>query len=353
MKKKVFSDILRYIPPITGIILLGAGLITFPRQTAQGVKDGLTLLSDNLIPSLFPFMILSGYIGRCPLTEYIAHPLDKLSKIVFRSSGYGLMAFLLGCIGGYPIGAKAIADFKDRGKLSQKQAERMLYWCVNPGASFVITAVGTFMLGNTVCGVIIYISCLVSSIIIGIVTAFMNKENNFETGASPINQPPGHIFVSSVSASTDAMLGICGWVLFFSVVCTLCDSMLPQNNITLFIKAIAEVTIGSKNTVKANLPVPVLCAVISFGGLAVTAQIFPCLEKCGTGIKNYLCWRVAGAAISAFICSQILRIFPQYINVSTSINHGILITGGVPTTLFMLLMCVVLIFEVDNKRKVC
>lgn len=325
----------------------------FPRQTAQGVKEGLFLLSDNLIPALFPFMILSGYIARCPVTEYIAHPLNKLSKKLFRITGYGLLSFILGCIGGYPIGALTITDFKEKGKLSQAQAERMFYWCVNPGAAFVITAVGTFMLGNTLCGIIIYISCIVSSLFIGTVTGLMSKGSTFEPDAPTTDPPSGHIFVSSVSASTNAMLGICGWVLFFSVVCTLCDCLLQQSDISLFIKAVAEVTMGCKNVVKANLPIPVLCAVISFGGFAVSAQIFPCLEKCGVNIKNYLCWRMAGSAMSAFICSQLLRAFPQYVSTGASISHGIPFTGGISTTLFMLLMCIVLIFEVDNKRKVC
>lgn len=346
------SDIIRNFIMVAGVIVFGIIILRYPYIASAGVKNGLLLLYENLIPSLFPFMILSGYIARSPATDYFAEFVNKFTKRFFRINAYHVMTFLLGCTGGYPVGAKTIVEFKNKGYLSESEAARLFYWCINPGASFVITAVGTFMLGNTLSGVIIYASCMASSIVLGIFSAFFCK-----TAAHPKETytPPKssqHIFIKSVSSSVEAMLGICGWVLFFSTLCELCNQLISNDGLKLFISSVAEVTSGCKATASAGLSLPVLCAVISFGGLAVAAQISPDLLYCGVKPKTYICWRVAGGAVSAFFCSQLVRLFPQCVTVSTTLTPAHTLTKGIPTALIMVFMCIVLIFEVDNKRKV-
>lgn len=346
------SDIVRNFIMIAGIIVFGVIILRHPHVASAGVKNGLNLLYENLIPSLFPFMILSGYIARSPATDYFAEFVNKLTKRFFYVNAYHIVAFVLGCTGGYPVGAKTIVEFKNKGYLSENEASRLFYWCINPGASFVITAVGTFMLGNTLSGVIIYISCIASSVVLGIFSSFFCKADTHkkEKYAPPKNSQ--HIFIKSVSSSVEAMLGICGWVLFFSTLCELCNQLVPNDGLKLFISSVAEVTSGCNATVSAGLSLPVLCAVISFGGLAVAAQISPDLLYCGVKPTAYLCWRVAGSAVSAFFCSQLVRLFPQCVTISATLTPAHALTKGIPTALIMVFMCIVLIFEVDNKRKV-
>ncbi len=337
---------------VIGVVTFGIIILRFPHTASTGVKNGLLLLYENLIPSLFPFMVLSGYIAGSSATDILAQYINRFTNRLFHTNAYSVMAFILGCTGGYPVGAKTIVEFKNKGYLSENEAAKLFNWCINPGASFVITAVGTFMLGSTLSGVIIYISCLASSIILGIFSTLFCK--NIQIAVTPQSKSNNtqHIFIKSVSTAVESMLGICGWVIFFSTLCEISNQLITNNGLKLFINAVTEVTAGCKSIVSSGLSLPVLCAVISFGGLAVAAQISPDLLYCGVKPKTYICWRIAGGATSAFLCSQLVKIFPQCATVSTTLTPVHSLTKGVPTALIMIFMCIVLIFEVDNKKKV-
>ncbi len=347
------SVLLNNILSLSGAVIFCVIILTHPQIASLGVKKGLRLLGENLIPSLFPFMILSGYISKSPATDFFAKKLERITQKHLHVNAYSIIAFILGCTGGYPIGAKTITEFKARGYISESEASRLFYWCINPGISFVITAVGTFMLGNSMSGVIIYLSCLLSSIFLGVFSTFACKATPLTPKPDSPHHLKDHIFIKSVSSAVETTFSICGWVLFFSTICELCNNLLHNESLKLFFNSVAEVTMGSKTGIENALPLPVICAIISFGGLAVASQISPQLSECGVPIKIYLGWRIAGGALSAFICSQLLHLFPQCVTVSATQTPSHTLTEGVPAALFMVLMCVVLIFEVDNRRKLC
>ena len=355
MKKKRYLQIIKMLPVIVGVALSVFGLIMYPNETAQGIKHGLILLGENIIPSLFPFMVLSTYISGSPLIEFLAKIIEKPSQKIFKTNGNGVIAVILGFLGGYPIGAKTAAEFYEKGKLTDNEVQRLFYWCVNPSPAFVITAVGTFMLSNFKSGAILYFSTVLSSLLIGFCTRF------FSDGEKPAHKTQElinrkNIFVNSVAVGSEAMLSVCGWVLTFSAIAALSDIFAPNEHSALIIKSILEVTTGCKYSVSYGLPLPILSAILGFGGFAVIFQIGSYMEKCKIEIKTFLCIRLLNGALSAFFCSQLLNLFPQSTPVFSEITVGSAafpISHSISATVILILMCTVLIFEVDNKRKVC
>ena len=335
-----------------GVIAFGAIILTHPQIASAGIKKGLLLLYDSLIPALFPFMIVSCYIARSPVTDRISIMANKLTYRCLHINAYHTLAFTLGCLGGYPVGAKTITEFRRQGFITLTDSHRLFCCCVNPGASFVITAVGSFMLGSTISGIIIYASCIASSLVLGAFSSLLFKSSEEASPRKETDTRHDNVFIKSVSSGVESMLGICGWVILCSALCELSAQLISNDGARLFINAVAEVSSGCKSTIEAGLSLPVLCAVISFGGLAVAAQISPDLADSGIKLKTYICWRVAGSAISALFCSGLTKIFPQSIAVSTTLTPVHTLTRGIPTALVMVFMCIVLIFEVDNKRKV-
>lgn len=340
----------------TLIITSTLALIIYPYETATGVKSGLVTLYETLIPSLFPFMILSSYISNSPFVQSISGKISGVSKRFLKVNSCGIISFLLGILGGYPIGAKALAEFYETGKLNETDVRKLFCWCINPSPAFAITAVGTFMLRNTKSGVIIYISTLLSALCIGICVGFLNK--NYQ----PINHQQEsrvdskHIFINSVATGNSAMLSVCGWVLLFSGISAIIGKAVPNRYAALFLNSITEVTNGCRIATENSLPLPVICAILGFGGLAVIFQVSPYLEKCKVSFKQFLCWRIVNSALSAFFCSQIIRFFPECESVfadfsvgnsTFSVNHSLF------TAFMMILMCTVFVFEVDNRKKVC
>ena len=93
------------------LVILNAGTI------AASVQAGIDLCLRCIIPSLFPFFILSGFINICYLGQSIAflRPLRRLCKIPC-----GLESILLiGLLSGYPIGAQLITEGYLQGSITK------------------------------------------------------------------------------------------------------------------------------------------------------------------------------------------------------------------------------------------
>lgn len=353
--KRFFTSAIKNTLTLIIVAAIGVGLIIYPKNTAEGIKNGFLLLGNNLIPSLFPFMVLSSYISQSTFAQTTSRLFEKPFKYFFKTSGYGVIAFILGCLGGYPIGAKTVCEFYENGKISQNDAERLLYWCINPSPAFLITAVGTFMLSETKSGLILYISCLLSSVTIGFFCRFLSDNEIFPVGTH-LHKSKESIFVKSVSDGSAGMLSICGWVLTFCVLIALCDTLNLPYSISHIIKSVGEVTTGCKNTISAGLSLPIIAAVSGFGGFAVICQCASYASVCKLQIKFLLCSRIINSALSAIYCSAILRAFPQCENVSiviTAGNASFTLYHSISASIILIIMCVLLVLEVDNRKKIC
>ena len=347
--------IFKNIFALTILSAIGVCLIIYPQNTAEGIKNGFLLLGNNLIPSLFPFMVLSSYISQSTFSQTISKLFEKPFKYLFKTSGFGVIPFILGSLGGYPVGAKTVCEFYESKKISQNDANRLLYWCINPSPAFAVTAVGTFMLGNTLSGFILYFSCFLSALTVGFFCRFLS---NNEICPIEKNQqkPKQNLFVKSVSKGSEGMFSICGWVLTFCVLTALCDALNPPYTIAIIIKSVAEITTGCKNAVSSNLSLPVIASLLGFGGFAVICQCASYSSVCKVKIKHLICSRLINSALSAIYCSFLLKIFPQCENVGVVIgtsNISFTLYHSIGATVILLIMCALLILEVDNHKKMC
>ena len=353
--KRFSSLVLKNILTMIIASAMAVCLIIYPKSTAQGIKNGFLLLGNNLIPALFPFMVLSTYISGSSIAEMISKLFEKPFKIIFKASGYGVIPFILGSLGGYPVGAKTVCEFYENGKISQNDAQRLLYWCINPSPAFLITAVGTFMLGNTTSGFLLYFSCLLSSLTVGFFCRFLSSDE-----IHPIENHPQKskesLFVKSVSKGSEGIFAICGWVLTFCVLASLCDALNLPYSLSYIIKSVGEVTTGCKNAVSSGLSLPVISGISGFGGFAVICQCTSYSILCKVQTKYLICSRLINSALSGIYCSLLLKIFPQCQNVSVVIGTStasLTLYHSMSAAIILIVMCALLILEVDNRKKMC
>ncbi len=353
--KRLSSLLFKNILTLVIVSAIGVSLIIYPQNTADGIKNGFILLGNNLIPALFPFMVLSSYISDSSVARMISKLFEKPFKLIFKTSGYGVIPFILGCLGGYPVGAKTVCEFYESKKISQNDASRLLYWCINPSPAFLITAVGTFMLGNTKSGFLLYFSCLLSSVTIGFVCRFLSNDE-IHPIENTENNSKDSIFVKSVSKGSEGMLAICGWVLTFCVLASLCDALNFPYSLSYIIKSVGEVTTGCKNAVSSGLSLPVIAGIGGFGGFAVICQCASYSSVCKIGMKYLICSRLINAALSGVYCSALLKLFPQCQNVSVIISTStatFTLYHSITASIILITMCALLILEVDNRKKMC
>ena len=353
--KRFSSLLIKNILTLIIVCAIGVCLIIYPKNTANGIKNGFLLLGNNLIPALFPFMVLSSYISGSSIAEMTSKVFEKLFKKIFRTSGYGVIPFILGSLGGYPVGAKTVCEFYENGKISKNDANRLLYWCINPSPAFLITAVGTYMLGNTKSGFILYFSCILSSLTIGFFCRFISTNELFPIETQQWKAKES-IFVKSVSKGSEGMLAICGWVLTFCVLASLCDALNLPYSLSYIIKSVGEVTTGCKNAISSGLSLPVIAGISGFGGFAVICQCASYSSICKVEMKYLICSRLINAALSGIFCSALLKIFPQCENVSVVIGTStatFTLYHSIGASIILIIMCALLILEVDNRKKMC
>lgn len=355
MAKKILKRYLSYVLIGFMVLICLWGLIFHPEKIAQGVLKGLLLAGQKVIPSLFPFMVFSSCISKTRMFHSISYKIEKLTKKIFKISGVGFSSILLGFLGGYPVGAKSVNDIYSRGLITKNEACRLFCWCSNPSPAFVISAVGVFMFASYKSGIILYISSVLSAFVIGFCTRFFEDDKGCDI-STPLFIQPKNIFTDSVSETSETTLGICGWLLTFCSISALVEVLIPQKTAMTFINCISEVTFGCETASAEGLPLPIISAILGFGGFAVIFQILTYMKSCGLSLRVFICIKALNGALNAFFCSVLMRIFPESTTVSATITAGnqvFSLSNSIITGLFLIIMCTVFVLEVDNKRKMC
>ena len=108
------------------LLIATAGLVAAPGEAIAGAKDGLTLCFNVIVPSLFPFFVLSSLVVDLGLAAYLGRAMEGLMRPLFRVSGSCAAAVALGFIGGYPVGARTALQLYQQGLCSKPEAERQI-----------------------------------------------------------------------------------------------------------------------------------------------------------------------------------------------------------------------------------
>lgn len=91
--------------PLLAVLCCFSALLLLPEVSAQAAQDAMLLCAQTLIPSLFPFFVLSSLLIACGASELLSALLSLLMRPLFGLSGAGAAALALGLCGGYPVGA--------------------------------------------------------------------------------------------------------------------------------------------------------------------------------------------------------------------------------------------------------
>lgn len=282
-------------------ILLGAvamGILILDAGTAlQGAAEGIALCLRSVIPSLFPFLILSGYLtgniigSSFPFSKYLC----KFCRIPMGSEGI----LLTGLLGGYPTGARSVSQAYEAGKLTLDEAQRMLGFCSNAGPAFVFGMLGPCFSTPAVLWILWGIHIL-SAVIVGILLPGKN-ENRIITAPGQ-----GISFPSALERAVRTMAVICGWVVLFRVIITFTERwflwVLPQPVQILFC-GLLELTNGCLRLAEIDHEATrfmMACLFLTFGGICIGTQTISVTKNLGTGM--YFPGKLLQASVSVLIC---------------------------------------------------
>ena len=81
-----------------------AALLIWPQAVAGGVSRGLSICGTVIIPSLFPFLVLAGFLVRSGVSAALGRRLERPTRFWFGLPGCCAAGILVAFVGGYPAG---------------------------------------------------------------------------------------------------------------------------------------------------------------------------------------------------------------------------------------------------------
>lgn len=241
-------------------------LLRYPEAAANGVRRGLAIASQVLIPGLFPFLVLGGWLTASGLCDRVGSWLSRpMAALGFP--GCAASVWLIGLVGGYPAGAAAIAPLVQNGRLTESQARRLLCGCVNAGPGFCVATVGAGMLGSVRAGWLLWAAHAVA----GTVTLLLLRGKRQPVTPQPL--PPLRLAEPLVTATRDAARSLLGMTAFASLACLLLSLMTAAEVAPSLRRAAAclvEVTGGCMEAMHSPF---LLGFTLGFAGLSVHGQI--------------------------------------------------------------------------------
>lgn len=347
------SKIRTFIWGLFALILL-VGAIYYGGALGSGVLSGLVLCAKTLIPSLFPFMVISNFLVLSGIYKTFSYPLLPFTKYLFKMPKNMGPIILLSFIGGFPVGAKNVQTLYNQQEIDESCANRLLSFCINPGPAFIITSVGAGMLGSMQTGIILFTAQIIASVTVGII-ASRGKENAVYIKPKSEKMGLAEAFVKSVNDNVKAMLSICAFVVVFSAIIEVIKQIGLQNKLLQgFVFSILEVTTGclnAANSFTGNTAVFFVCLALSTCGISVICQIKAILAGEVLSLKRFFASRLIHFSVMFLISILLFSLFPA---ASPVFSNSATVVTGVSTTsfggmIFVVLSCFSLIYTVNER----
>lgn len=323
---------------IFAVILITAVLL-WGKECARGALNGIYFCAEVLVPSTFPFMIISVFIAESGLAEKIGKLSGNICPKVFGVSKNLSAVIIMSMIGGYPVGARGISALAENGKISRNDAVKASYFAVGAGPGFLITFVASSLLSCREIGFCLLTAQILSVIIIGILNKFIITENDGYNSFAELKRasvPFTAAITKSVISSAYGMLEMCGMVVAFSAVIGIAEKILADA--VVYISIVLEVTTACNLLAEKN-SVTAIAFATGFGGLCVHFQIFTALKNIKINKGLFFLYRIMQGLLTALFTFLFIKIFnlslPVFSSVKTPLDLS-LSTSAVGSALLIL-----------------
>ena len=257
----------------------------------------------SLMPTMFSSILISKILIELNFEKYIPkfiiNSISKLFKINDKESSI----FLLSILSGYPNNSKMLIDNPNLNKIILFSNH------VNP--LFLICTVGGIYLKNIYLALIIYLSHIISSIILGIIIR-RKKSYCVTKKENKVNKNFFEIYFSSLKDTSLTLVNIFSNILFFSILISLLKNILIFNPITnYFIIGIFEFSAGINLICSLKISYFLKCIfiliIITFGSFSIHMQMISINPK--IKYTKYLLYRILNVFISIIIFIFLFKVY--------------------------------------------
>ncbi len=322
-------------------------VMKFPDVAIEYMQRGLGLCVSVVIPSLFPFMVVSELIVLSGVSSYFAKPLGAVSRRLFGIRGEGATAFFLGTLCGFPIGTRAAVSLYKRGEISFDELTRLVCFSNNPSSAFVISAVGVTLFGCRKFGVVLYFITVLSSIIIGVgQNIFCRRDKNTESLTDQAKEKSENggrgmaFFSRAVNGAALSMLSVCAFVVFFSTFTGTLGEVVSylglDDSFSALLFSFFELTSGAAFAACVR-PLGVALIITAFAvgwsGLSVHFQVISICDGLGIPLGRYFLSKLLQGILNVALVWLYFSLFGDTLDFEVQSVGAFLDFSSEPTTL--------------------
>lgn len=282
-------------------------MVCFPDITAEASKKGIGLWYGAVVPTLFPFLIMTNFIKGT----------GSVRKIPAK-----VYPFVMAILSGYPMGARIAGDYYRDGVIDSQKLKDILSYSMVTGPAFLIGAVGISFYQSSRLGYILAISHYLGALLNGMVLSGLHitKAAVFKGGAQGKTgrgesqfdgKSYSEILTDSILDSFRTIGIVLAYLMMFMI---LTDLLQFSGALQTFgeswgsglVKGLLEMTVGcsSISLCQASLKTKFVLTsfLISFGGMSVIGQSMSMLRNCqvtlGEVIKIKCCHGIISGILS-------------------------------------------------------
>lgn len=289
-----------------------------PVHGMEGVRNGLLLWYQRVLPALLPFSIISYILVASNNLYFFSGVLYPFLKKLIPVSPNGVYPILAGFLFGFPLGSNIVSQLFEGKKISRSEADILLSMCNNISPVFITgymvhQTIGddSYMIPTLLC---IYLPALLFGS-----SRFrrINTKENFPKNEAPRSQITFKIIDAGIMNGFETLLKLCGYIVLFSILCEPLKLLQPFcPKVCLFVNGILEITNGISYLGSCGLSRELLFlwgnTFTAFGGLCGLAQTSSMISNTSLSIQGYLRDKCL-YALGTFLLSLVfLSILPHF-----------------------------------------
>lgn len=279
---------------IIGTLLVGLIMFLAPEVSVKGTNLAISLWMNNVIPSLLPFFIFANFLKGIGVLKFVPIKIYPIA---------------MGCLSGYPMGAKVCGDIYRDGMINEKELRILLSYSMITSPAFIIGTVGSVFLKSYTCGIIILVAHYLSGIING---SIEGKIANIDVKVSMPKTECSYydILTDAILESFKSVGMILAYIVMFMVLIEYISklgifSLYPNDLIFSIAKGFLEMTVGcnelSKCSVSMWLMTGFMSLIVTFGGMSIICQSMAMLRGTPITIRKLIRIKVRQSLIAGLI----------------------------------------------------
>lgn len=271
----------------------------------------------TIVPSLFVMCVLSSAVMNLRAV--------KKALSVFRINASVLLAFILGNIGGYPIGTKILKDMVDKKEITDREAEKAVCFCYASGPAFCLGIISTSVFKSRILGLASVGAVFLTNLCLFLFSARSINRRSRQTDILPRSFTDN--ITSSVVSSSYAMLSVCSAIVFFSAIISILNAMFPATGDMHILNSILEISNASSLKCTGLADFVVVTVLLAFGGICVHMQI-KSLAGTAFRLKEFYLFMPIRLALTAIFSGVFYYLIQRFLPASSTESNIVISQSG-------------------------